>query len=55
MLCLCLTAYCRKNKYMTETSFASYFMRMLIATSTAILLCVLFEYYQLEVQRNVTH
>ena len=36
-----------KNKYVTEDSFMSYLMRILIATSTALLICALFDYYQL--------
>ena len=34
---------------MTEDSASSYMMRMLIAGSTALLLCALFDYYQLQV------
>jgi len=34
---------------MTEDSASSYMMRMLIAGTTALLLCALFDYYQLQV------
>jgi hypothetical protein len=37
------------NKYVTEKSVMSYWMRLLISADTALLICALFDYYQLQV------